>query len=155
MKRVVVATGVALAFAVSLAAQTPAPQEKAGQAAAAAAEKAVTMKGCLRAGDTPDSYVLANAGPASETAGTTGSAAKGQTLRLSGATSDMKPHIGHIIEVTGTPAANASAPGATAGAAAGGAAAGGAAGAAGAAAGAAKSEIRFTVKTMKHLETKC
>ena len=73
MKRLIISTCTAMAFAVGLAAQTPAP---AGQTPAAkpdqsaAAEKTVTLKGCLKAGDTAESFVLADAAPASETAGT-------------------------------------------------------------------------------------
>lgn len=76
MKRVFSATCFALVCAVGLSAQTaPKPQDTkpatdTSQAAmdkdqkakpSAPAEKTVTLTGCLRAGDTPNSYVLANA----------------------------------------------------------------------------------------------
>lgn len=155
MKRLIISTCTAMAFAVGLAAQTPAP---AGQPAkpdqsapSAAADKSVTLKGCLKAGATPDSFELADAAPVSETAGTSGaaSAIKGQTVRLIGspAGTNLKEHVGHMVEATGmiTPAAKSSAP-------AGAPPAGGAAPPAGASA---SDTARLNVKAVKHLETKC
>ena len=151
MNRLIISTCAALAFAVGLAAQTPAPagQTPAKPDQAAAADKSITLKGCLRAGDAPDTYVLANAAPTTETAGTAGGAAtiKGQDVRLIGSPAGMnlKEHVGHTVEATGTIAPQSeksSAPAATPGAPA--------AGAAGA-----KAEQRLNVKTMKHVETKC
>lgn len=154
MKRLIISTCTAMAFAVGLAAQTPPP---AGQTPAAkpdqsaAAEKTVTLKGCLKAGDTPESFVLADAAPASETAGTAGTpSAMKQTVRLIGspAGTNLKEHVGHMVEATGaiTPGAKSSAP------AAGAPPAGGAAPPAGASA---SDQPRLNVKSFKHLETKC
>ena len=157
MKRVLIATSVALAFAVSLAAQAPASQEKpqptAGQAPAAqssAAEKSITLKGCLRAGDTPDSFVLANAAPASATTGTSGAAAPAaaapKTVRLIGspAGTNLKDHVGHTVEISGMIApAKSSTPSATSTPAP---------GAAGASSGASES---LNVKNVKHVDAKC
>ena len=150
MNRLFISTCGALAFAVGLAAQTPAPagQSPSKPDQSAAADKSITLKGCLRAGDTPDTFVLANASPASETAGTAGtagSAIKGKDVRLIGSPAGMnlKEHVGHIVEATGTiaPASEkSSAPSAPAG---------------GAASAGAAAEARLNVKTMKHVETKC
>jgi hypothetical protein len=61
MKRVFMATCLATLCAVGLGAQTQADDQKQkGADQAKAAEKAVTITGCLRAGDTPNSFVLAN-----------------------------------------------------------------------------------------------
>ena len=151
MKRLIISTCTAMAFAVGLAAQTPAPagQQPAKPDQSAAAEKTVTLKGCLKAGDTAESFVLADAAPVSETAGTTGtSAVKGQTVRLIGspAGTNLKEHVGHMVEATGmiTAGAKSSAPAATPGAPAG-----------GAASSAASDTARLNVKAFKHLETKC
>jgi hypothetical protein len=152
MKRVLIATCVGLAFAVSLAAQAPAGQEKpqppAGQSAAA--DKGITLKGCLRAGDAADSFVLANAAPASATAGTSGTpaAAPAKTVRLTGspAGTNLKDHVGHTVEITGMMApAKSSTPAATPPAG----------GAAGAGASATSDAQSLTVKTIKHVDAKC
>jgi hypothetical protein len=62
MKRVLCATCLALACAVGLSAQSQqaGDDQKKSTAAAKPAESSVTMTGCLRAGDTPNSFVLAN-----------------------------------------------------------------------------------------------
>jgi hypothetical protein len=66
MKRVFSATCLALVCAVGLSAQTP-PQaqgaadgQKGKSKESAASDRSVTLTGCLRAGETPNSYVLAN-----------------------------------------------------------------------------------------------
>jgi hypothetical protein len=153
MKRVLIATCVALACAVNLAAQTPAGQDKpqptAGQAASA--DKGVTLRGCLRAGDAPDTFVLANAAPASGATGTAGAAAATaatKSVRLIGspAGTNLKEHVGHTIEVTGMMApqgATPSTPSATAG------------GAAGAAKSAASEMESLNLKNIKHVDAKC
>ena len=62
MKRVLCATCLALACAVGLSAQArqAGDDQKKSTTAAKPAESSVTMTGCLRAGDTPNSFVLAN-----------------------------------------------------------------------------------------------
>ena len=165
MKRILIGTCAALACAVSLAAQTPAPptpQDPAKpappSASSASAEKSVTLKGCLRAGDTPDSFVLANASTPTETAGTTGTPAgappaaamKNQTVRLIGAPAgiSLKEHVGHTIEVTGmiTPQGARPSAGATPPA--------GATPTPGAAA-TGSADARLNVKNVKHVDAKC
>ena len=63
MKRVLCATCLALACAVALSAQAQqgADDQKKATPAAKQADSSVTMTGCLRAGDTPNSFVLATA----------------------------------------------------------------------------------------------
>jgi hypothetical protein len=104
-------------------------------------DKAATVTGCLRAGDQPGTFVLANAkwdkgGSPSSATGTSGSAASGaaagaaasdkQTIRLSGspAGTQLSEHVGHTIQVTGKidPSATGSAASGTSGSAAAGAA---------------------------------
>lgn len=154
MKRVVIATCVALACAVSLAAQTPASQDKPAAGQPAAADKGVTLKGCLRAGDSPDTFVLANAMPASGATGTTGAAAgaatTAKTVRLTGAPAGMnlKDHVGHTVEITGMMtgqgAKSATPPPSDK-----------PAGAPGASSSAASAAQTLNVKSMKHVEAKC
>ena len=162
MKRILIGTCTALACAVSLAAQTPAtspPQDppKAG-APSAAAEKTITLKGCLRAGDQPDSYVLANASSsAMETAGTTGTTAgapamKNRTVRLIGAPAgfNLKEHVGHTVEVSGMIAPPSASPSAGATPPAGAPPTPGAAATTGS-----STEPRLNVKLVKHVDAKC
>ena len=160
MKHTLMGTGLALTFAVGLAAQAPATpagqdQPKAGQSASA--EKSVTVKGCLRAGDQAGTFVLANASTAMETTGTAGTAAapaaaapaiKNQTLRLIGAPAgvSLKDHVGHTVEVTGMIApqgAKSSTPAGTSGTPAAGAGA------------AASDGPSLNVKSVKHVDPKC
>lgn len=115
MKR---ATLMAAAFAFSTvagaAAQTPSPSTS------TTADKTVTVTGCLQdgsaapAGSTTTampSFILANAtmggGSTPSTTGTTGTAgtaasARGVSYTLEGHDADLKSHVGHRIEVTGT-----------------------------------------------------
>ncbi len=60
MKRVFTSTCLALLCAAGLAAQTQADDQRRKSEPARADEKAVTIVGCLRAGETPNSFVLAN-----------------------------------------------------------------------------------------------
>jgi hypothetical protein len=110
MKRVLAATCIAALGAVGLGAQAPADEaQRKGKAPAATEDKAVSVTGCLRAGDQPDTFVLANVkmdAPAGEKAtGTTGTPAIAQnaTLRVIGAPAslDLKPHVGHTVMLTG------------------------------------------------------
>jgi hypothetical protein len=55
------------------------------------------MTGCLRAGDAPDSYMLSDLEKGPKSVGIVSSAA------------NLKPHVGHKIEITGTAVAPADA----------------------------------------------
>lgn len=110
MKKVFAGTFIATAFAVSLSAQAP-PQSQPMQEAKDA-PKGVTVTGCLKAGETPESYLLSDlkwADKASAPVGTSGvvtptaPAASATTLNLVGSPSGTKlsDHVGHTIEVTG------------------------------------------------------
>jgi hypothetical protein len=93
----------------------------------------MTITGCLKAGDTTGTYTLTNVkgmgrqsgttgestGAAGTTAGaTTGSPQGGQRMMsdvmlTASSTVDLKPHVGHEIQVTGTPVRGGGAGGAT------------------------------------------
>src|SRR5215471_10567842 len=64
-----------------------------------AAPKEHSMTGCLKAGDAPDSYMLSDLEKGPKSVGIVSSSA------------NLKPHVGHKIEITGTavPAADAEA----------------------------------------------
>ncbi len=105
------AAAFACATAVALSAQTPTPNDK-----------KVTVTGCLQDGSaTPGAtsmshgFILANAmtgtastsTPPTSTTGTTGTAATARpashlSYALDGSDTDLKKHVGHKIEVTGT-----------------------------------------------------
>ena len=192
MKRTFMALCIALGAA-SLAAQTPATSGGQGQTGSKAGEsaaggKTVSMRGCLRAGDESGSYVLANAMSASGGSGTTGSAAaggagaagtsaagagaKGQTFRLMGSPAgvNMKEHVGHTVEVTGTLAqGSASSSSGSASSGAGSASGSGTASGSGSASGTTKgatsggasssasagAQQRLNVTALKHIDAKC
>jgi hypothetical protein len=109
MKRVFTGTCLAAFCAAALSAQAPASQAPSSQAQDSM--KTVTATGCLRAGETPNSFVLsdvkwagkAGTPTATGTAGTAGSAAAATTLHLVGAPAGVQltEHIGHTIEVSG------------------------------------------------------
>ena len=65
--------------------------------AAQEAPKEHSMTGCLRAGTAPDTYMLSDLekGP--------------KTVGIVSSTPNLKPHVGHKIEITGTPVAPAEA----------------------------------------------
>jgi hypothetical protein len=104
---------VAVAFATGLSAQTPYPQTEKPQpekkATDTRAGKSLTITGCLREGDEPNTFILANVDASalprpsttpSEPAGTAG--ATTTTVRLIGSGDvNLKAHVGHKIEVTG------------------------------------------------------
>jgi hypothetical protein len=99
----------------------------------------ITITGCLKAGDTSGTYMLTNVKGMGRTTGTTGGETTGAGGTTAGATTtapqggqrsgmnevtltassnvDLKPHVGHQIEVTGTPARGGSTGAATTGAA--------------------------------------
>jgi hypothetical protein len=118
MKRVIAGSCLAAAFAVGLSAQSagqpPAPTPQTPpSSASSSSDKAVTVTGCLRAGDQPNSFVLSNAkwddragaSSAAGTAGTSGgaSAAAGASVKLTDppAGTDLNEHVGHMVQVTG------------------------------------------------------
>ena len=107
MKRVIAGTFMATVFAVGLSAQATSPQSQPAQESKDAA-KNVTVTGCLKAGDTPESFMLSDLKWASDKAvGTTGSAApaiSATSVKLVGSPSSGKlaDHVGHTIEVTGS-----------------------------------------------------
>jgi hypothetical protein len=79
MKRSILAAVVlscTLAFALGVLAQQAAPKEH-------------SMTGCLKAGDAPNTYMLTDVD-------------KVETIGVVSSTANLKPHVGHKIEVTGT-----------------------------------------------------
>src|SRR5262245_37875374 len=126
MKRAITAACLAASFAVALAAQSTSTASSAQNPPdnAQRGPRPVTAIGCLRAGDTAGTFMLTDVQlqgarkPDDTTAGTTGSTA-GSTAGTTGpseqtrrmpttvmlspaADVDLKPHVGHKIEVTGT-----------------------------------------------------
>lgn len=138
MKRVLTATCFAIACAVGLSAQqttgTTGTTDQGGQGGRGGPR---TVTGCLRAGDTPDTYMLTDIQMANRTGsptGTTGGTPAGGTtaggttaggttaaggssataggergqmptsitLNPADSSVDLKPHVGHKVEVTGT-----------------------------------------------------
>jgi hypothetical protein len=169
MKRVFTGTCLAAVFAVGLSAQSTGTQPQTyGQEKKDS--KDVTVTGCLRAGDEPNTYVLqdvkwddkdksatgaaAGAGAATGTAGAASAAMAATKIKLIGAPAgvQLSEHVGHTVQITGmlAPAAKATAGGAAAGTGA----ATGTAGTAGAAAGAAKDQA-LNVRTVKMVSSSC
>ena len=97
----------AAAFAVGLSAQAPAQSQPMQEGKDAA--KNVTVTGCLKAGDTADSFTLSDLKWGSDKAvGTTGTPAappaiSATSLKLTGnpASGKLSEHVGHTVEVTG------------------------------------------------------
>jgi hypothetical protein len=130
MKQVLTGTFLAATFAVGLAAQTPpqnpppTPQSQPPMQEAKDAAKAITVTGCLKAGDTAESYVLSDLkwGKAGDKAvGTSGAGvpaaiASATSLKLTGSPSGAKlsEHVGHTVEVSGSVSEKSSAPSAPA-----------------------------------------
>jgi len=118
MKRVLAGSFMAAAFAVGLSAQTTPPQSTPPSQPPAResrdAANTVTVSGCLKAGDSADSFMLSDLKFASRdksagAVGTTGTAAppaaiaSATSLKLvPGASAKLSEHVGHQIEVTGT-----------------------------------------------------
>jgi hypothetical protein len=115
MKRLLLLAGLAMAVgSISLMAQeTAKPQTM--------TKDSITVTGCLQAGTTPDTFTLSNvtqAAAATSATGTTGATATatattGQKstdtkyeLVASGSV-NLKPHVGHKVEITGTEAKGA------------------------------------------------
>jgi hypothetical protein len=125
MKRVLTGSCLAAAFAVGLAAQTPSPStppQTTPQTPPSAASpssqdrdsaKAVTVTGCLKAGDSSDSFILSDLkwggskGSSTGAVGTSGSApaaiGSATTLKIvpSGG-AKLSEHVGHQVEISGT-----------------------------------------------------
>jgi hypothetical protein len=177
MKRTIFATCLAGAFTVALSAQAPTQQPPSpnptGTTGATASQDPsqagskmakggpLTISGCLKAGDTAGTFTLTKV-KAGGAAGTTGDAAgagaasssdKGDVnLTASASDVDLSKHVGHQIEVTGTPGrGGASAGGTTAGGAAttGGDTAAGAAGTSG------RSAKSLNVTSVKMIAESC
>ena len=120
MKKVLAGTFAAALLAVGVSAQTP-PQNPPMQESKDAA-KTLTVTGCLKAGDTPDSFTLSDLkwkdDKAVGTSGATAPAAPpvaATSLKLiPSAATKLGDHIGHTVEVSGTigdkPAGSAAAP---------------------------------------------
>jgi hypothetical protein len=116
MKRMIAGTCLAAAFAVGLSAQTyppqtqpPTPQTQppAAQETKDAA-KTVTVTGCLKAGDQPDTFILSDlkwSKDKDKAVGTSGSAAApiaASTLKLIGSPSaKLSEHLNKTVEVSG------------------------------------------------------
>jgi hypothetical protein len=134
MKRFITGTCLAAAFAVGLSAQSTPPQTPQPQTPQAQpkmqessdAAKMLSVTGCLKAGDTADSFILSdlkwNKEQAPGAVGTSGSAAppaaiaSASTLKLKpGANTKLGEHVGKTVEVTGSVSADRapSAPAAT------------------------------------------
>lgn len=153
MKRTLAATPwiVACAFVVGLTAQAAQPptNPQTPQAQKADDDKAVTLTGCLAAGEEPNTFKLTNIGAADKPAvqpgqmvGTTGIKA-GEAVQLIGAdAAKLKNHVGHTVSVTGMlvprkegQAATPATPPATAGKE--------------------KAEMRLNFKSFKHVDATC
>jgi hypothetical protein len=125
MKRVLTGTCLAAAFAVGLAAQTPSPTPQnppstpqtppSSTYPSAASQdrdsaKTVTVTGCLKAGDSADSFTLSDlkwGGDKAGAVGTSGSAAPASigsatTLKIVPGSTKLSEHVGHQVEITGT-----------------------------------------------------
>ncbi len=127
MKRVFTGTCLAAAFAVGLAAQTPqtpqptpsTPQTPPSSSYPASASqdrdsaKTVTVTGCLKAGESADSFTLSDlkwggsdkgAGAVGTSGSTAAPAAIGSatTLKIVPGSTKLSEHVGHQVEITGT-----------------------------------------------------
>jgi hypothetical protein len=124
MKRVLTGTFLAATFAVGLSAQAPTPQSPTPSTTPSSPSpsaqspsyeskdsKAVTVTGCLKAGDSADSFILSDLKFGDKKSpgavGTSGSApapaaiASATTLKLNPGTAKLTDHVGHTVEVTG------------------------------------------------------
>jgi hypothetical protein len=122
MKKAIAGTFFAAAFAVGLSAQqppasptpqSPTPQSPTSQAPmqeSKDAAKTVTVTGCLKAGDSADSFTLSDLKWGSDKAvGTSGSVTPAtppisdSSLKLiPSASTKLNDHVGHTVEVSGT-----------------------------------------------------
>jgi hypothetical protein len=115
MKRLLLLAGLAVAVAsTSLTAQeTAKPQTL--------AKDSITVTGCLQAGTAPDTFTLSNvtqAAAATSATGTSGATATATATTgpkstdtkyelVAAGTVNLKPHVGHKVEITGTEAKGA------------------------------------------------
>lgn len=107
MKKVLAGSFAAALLAVGVSAQTPQtpPAQEAKDAA-----KTLTVTGCLKAGDTPESFMLSDLKWKDDKAvGTSGAVTPGTppvsatSLKLiPSASTKLGDHVGHTVEVTGT-----------------------------------------------------
>jgi hypothetical protein len=111
MKKVFAGTFAAALLAVGVSAQTPqAPPQNPPMPEAKDAAKALTVTGCLKAGDTPESFTLSDLKWKEDKAvGTSGAVTPGAppvtatSLKLiPSASTKLSDHVGHTVEVTGT-----------------------------------------------------
>ncbi len=131
MKRVLTGTCLAAAFAVGLAAQTPSqtpqtppsttPQTPPSSSYPSSSQdrdsaKTVTVTGCLKAGDSADSYTLSDLKWGGSSKSSTGAGAVGTsgstsapaeigsatTLKIIPGSTKLSEHVGHQVEITGT-----------------------------------------------------
>ena len=111
MKKAIAGSFMAATFAVGLAAQTPAPQSQPPMQDTKDAAKTVTVAGCLKAGDSADSFTLSDLKWGKDKAvGTSGSATPDAPPPISASALKLIPsggakladHVGHQVEVTGT-----------------------------------------------------
>jgi hypothetical protein len=123
MKRVITGTFLAAAFAVGLSAQSatppqsttppqsPAPQAQAPMQDLKDAAKTVAVTGCLKAGETADSFVLSDLKWKDRSAGAVGTSgtaaappaaiASATSLKLIPGSAKLTDHVGHTVEITG------------------------------------------------------
>src|SRR6187401_211407 len=109
MKKAIAGTFIAATFAVGLSAQQP-PQSQPPMQESKDAAKTITVTGCLKAGDTADSFTLSDLKWTSDKAvGTSGSVAPAtppisdSSLKLiPSASTKLNDHVGHTVEVSGT-----------------------------------------------------
>jgi hypothetical protein len=109
MKRAIAGTFVAAICAATLSAQSTPPQSQPMQESKDSA-KAVTVSGCLKAGEGTDTFLLSDLKWAQDKAvGTSGAvtpappAISATSLKLIGSPSTkLSEHVGHQVEVTGT-----------------------------------------------------
>jgi len=111
MKRAIAGTFFAAVFSVGLAAQaTTPPSQPMQEVKDKDAAKTVTVTGCLKAGETADSFLLSDLKWSQDKAvGTSGAAApaapaiSATALKLIGSPSiKLSDHVGHTVELTGT-----------------------------------------------------
>ena len=108
MKRVFAGTCLAALFAVGLSAQDPSQRPPSQAPAADKDSKSVTFTGCVRAGDSPNSFILANIKAddkaKSGATGTSGGMAKApdQVKLIASGDTKLSEHVGHQVTVTGT-----------------------------------------------------
>ncbi len=118
MKKAIAGTFIAATFAVGLVGagsrrrrpRAQAPQSQPAMQESKDAAKTVTVTGCLKAGDTADSFTLSDLKwTADKAVGTSGSVAPAtppisdSSIKLiPSASTKLNDHVGHMVEVSGT-----------------------------------------------------